>query len=60
MPEETVLDDLDCEGAHRYFSLEPVGVEAEGKVIVILVCTACGKIKLHDVQVTAGASRITE
>jgi len=65
MPEETVYtgatsDDLDCQGQHRYFALEPVGIEAEGKVLVILVCTACGKIRLHVVQVTTGASRITE
>lgn len=31
-----------CEGAHRYFVAEVVGVEAEGTVHVIALCTDCG------------------
>jgi hypothetical protein len=37
---------------HRYFVAETVGVEAEGKVVVILICTSCGEGKVFRVPVT--------
>jgi len=35
----------DCPGQHRYFVAE-TGVDAEGKICIIVVCTACGESKL--------------
>jgi hypothetical protein len=43
----------ECDGRHRFFALEPVGVEAEGKVVVIVVCTACGEVRTSNIQVAA-------
>jgi hypothetical protein len=31
-----------CEGSHRFFVAE-TGIDAEGKIVIILVCTACGE-----------------
>jgi hypothetical protein len=33
----------DCVGQHRYFVAEAVGVEAEGTISIVVVCTACGE-----------------
>ncbi len=40
-----------CSGEHRFFSLDPIGVEASGKVTVIIVCTACGEFRRKDFEV---------
>ena len=37
--------------SHRFFHCETVGVEAEGKVVVIALCTACGDVISKEVQV---------
>jgi hypothetical protein len=42
-----------CAGEHRYFVAETVGIEAEGKVVVIALCTACGAPITHAVRVTS-------
>ena len=31
-----------CTGEHRYFVCEVIGVESEGKVFLLALCTACG------------------
>lgn len=38
------MSDSDCNGQHRYFVCEVIGVEATGKVYPILACTACGHV----------------
>lgn len=35
-----------CAGEHHYFVAETGTVENEGKVCVVVVCTACGEGKL--------------
>jgi hypothetical protein len=41
-----------CEGQHRYFALEMI-VEDDNTVTIPLVCTACGDLKTHVLQVKA-------
>lgn len=40
-----------CEGQHHYYVAETGTVESEGKVCVIVVCTACGEGKLLEFPV---------
>ena len=42
-----------CNRGHRYFVASSVGVEPEGKVVVIVVCTACGHTFSKDFQVSS-------
>ena len=44
-----------CE-RHRFFVASTVGVEAEGTVHVIIVCTACGIAECKGFQVSKGNS----
>ena len=37
----------DCQGEHRYFSLEMI-VEADQTIKIPLVCTACGDLVIHE------------
>ena len=37
-----IEDPRDCNGQHRFFVAE-TGIDADGKIIIILVCTACGE-----------------
>jgi len=39
---------------HRYYVAETVGVEAEGTMTVIIVCTSCGDFVDYTVQVSKG------
>lgn len=41
-----------CNELHRYFVAECVGVEAEGKVFVIAICTSCGHTFAKEFQVS--------
>ena len=51
----------ECSGTHRYFALEPCGVESTGKVVVIVVCTACGEMIRKDFEVAKpGTSIVSE
>lgn len=50
MAEET---DNYCIGEHRFFALNPIGIQAEGKVVVILICTQCGELRKQECQVAA-------
>jgi hypothetical protein len=40
-----------CEGEHRFFVADTIGVPAEGTVHVIEVCTACGEALLKSFTV---------
>ena len=40
-----------CGGTHHFYVADTGTVELEGKVIVILVCTACGEGKFHEFKV---------
>lgn len=42
----------ECKGQHRFFVAETVAVPKEGRVAVILACTACGQPLLHFFQVS--------
>lgn len=52
------MDNNKCFGEHRLFVPEVIGVEAEGKVIVITVCTACGDVQFTDYQVANPGSSL--
>lgn len=43
----------DCNGNHRIFCAEVVGIESEGKVLVINVCTSCEQVNVHEYKVSA-------
>lgn len=47
-----------CNGEHRFFACDLVGVEAEGKVFVILACTACGEVRTTELTVSAPGAQI--
>lgn len=38
---------------HRYFVADVVLVPAEGKIVLLALCTACGDFKSHEKQVAA-------
>lgn len=46
------MDDVQCEGQHRFFALEMI-VEDDNTVTIPIVCTACGELKTHTLQVKA-------
>ena len=48
-----------CSGEHRYYVADVAVVEAEGKVVPIVICTACGKCISHEVQVTTNRNAVT-
>lgn len=41
-----------CEGTHDIYVAEVVGVESEGKVVVITVCRGCDTVNFHEHKVT--------
>lgn len=47
-----------CSGEHRFFAVETVGVESEGKVHVLALCTACGDFIDRAVTVSSPGSAI--
>ncbi len=36
---------------HRYYSLDPMGVESTGAVLVISICSNCGDVLEHRTQI---------
>jgi hypothetical protein len=52
------MAEAECYGGHRFFCAEVVGSESEGKVFVLAICTACGELKNHVVQVGAKGQAI--
>ncbi len=48
----------DCTGNHHFFVAETVGVESEGMVYVVIVCTACGESRAQGHKVAASGSPI--
>ena len=45
-----------CTGEHRMFVAEVIGIEAEGKVVVITVCTQCGVVNFDEKQVSGSGA----
>lgn len=52
------MGESDCQGDHRYFVAEVVGVPDTGKVHVLVVCTNCGDFKSNEVAVGAPGGAI--
>lgn len=48
-----------CSGAHRFFVAEVVGVEAEGTIHLIALCTDCGETIHKSFAVSQKAASIT-
>ena len=44
LPEGKVSESSNCEGQHRYFVANDAATDS-GKVLIFLVCTACGEGK---------------
>lgn len=42
-----------CTGEHHIFVPEVVGVESEGKIVVVTVCTSCDRVNFHEHQVSS-------
>ena len=42
-----------CTGEHRFYVAEVCGVESEGKLYAIIVCTACGEFRTHELKVSS-------
>jgi hypothetical protein len=42
----------ECSGQHDLFVVDCVGVEAEGKVVVLAICRHCGELRSHEVLVS--------
>jgi len=51
--------DAECSGGHRFFVAETIGVPAEGKAVILVVCTACGESFSRDFKVSAGTYPLT-
>lgn len=47
-----------CTANHSYYVAEVVGVEKEGKVYVLAICTACGDARCADFKVAEPNSNI--
>lgn len=45
---------------HRLFALDPIGVEASGKVFIPLACTNCGTLIVHALAVAPKGTPIQE
>jgi hypothetical protein len=56
--EKVTARNATCDGQHRFFALEPVGLEAEGAVLIIMVCTACGEVRQEKLVVAQPGSVI--
>lgn len=48
-----------CNGAHHYFVAEVVGVEAEGTVHLIALCTDCGDTIQKSFAVSSKSATLT-
>lgn len=44
----------ECGGGHRFFVASVVGVEQEGKVVLIAMCTGCGETFSETFAVSSG------
>jgi len=56
--EKVTARNATCDGQDRFFALEPVGLEAEGAVLIIMVCTACGEVRQEKLVVAQPGSVI--
>lgn len=50
-----MLSENECEGTHRFFCANDAATD-NGKVIIFLVCTACGKGKKVEFEVGPSTS----
>jgi len=41
---------------HRYYSLDPQGVETTGEILIISVCSNCGDVQEYRTYVTVKAN----
>lgn len=48
----------DCTGQHHIFVAEVVAVPAEGKIVVVTVCTDCDSVSFHEKVVAAPNSSL--
>ena len=48
------MGDSHCNGEHRFFVADVAVVEAEGKVCIMALCTACGTTQMTTHKVTEG------
>lgn len=48
----------ECTGEHRVFVAEVVAVPAEGKIVVVTVCTACDSVSFHEKVVASPNSSL--
>ncbi len=46
------MPENDCGGSHRFFVASTVGIEREGKVVLLVVCTACGETFSEEFRVS--------
>lgn len=49
------MGDTGCQGTHRFFVAQDAATDA-GKVLIFLVCTACGEGKKVEFEVGPSAS----
>lgn len=50
------MDNNSCVGEHELYVAEVVGVESEGKLIVITVCRHCDRVTFHEHLVSPNAN----
>lgn len=54
-PRERAMEREKCEGTfHRYYSLDPCGVENTGEILVISICSNCGDVREYRTHVGVG------
>lgn len=56
VPARHELQVRECSGDHRFFVAATVGVESEGKAVIICVCTSCGASFSEEFKVSGGNS----
>lgn len=49
----------ECSGQHRFYVAETVGVEPEGTVSIIIVCTSCGEARISTFSVAQPRTPVT-
>lgn len=47
-----------CNGQHRFYVAEVIGVESEGKVYLLTLCTSCGAAFCKEFQVSKTPGKI--
>jgi hypothetical protein len=47
-----------CDGQHRIFCAEVIGVESLGKVVVVTICTNCNEVTFTEHQIATPGDAI--